>query len=380
MPNATATSKATHGRCPCGGRACSSSHPASPAPVGFAAASPSDDAGAQPDVYLLPPAWDGGSPKELASGITAVSIAADDQNVYLQSAGGGVYACPITGCAKEDAATQLSALIGGSSQLQTLVANNGAAFFITQGGNSISRVAYAAPTKTSTVYIASQGGVDAIVTDGASLFFVDDAYTDGGDASTSVAILSCPLSGSCTSPTVLYSKTQGDNYVTFSALAAAGDRVYFLEVEQGANGESSNIKSIPSQGGSARTVCATGPSDVYGIESLAVAAGYAFFTFGSGDNQIHWCPVSGGNVGLYVTDYAPYDLATDGANLYWTNYVPSTGTIAGCAVNYECKKPFTVASGQDSPYALAVTSKGVYWANAGDMTGHGNAAMGASLP
>jgi hypothetical protein len=363
-----------------GALACSSSHPASPAPVGFAAASPSDDAGAQPDVYLLPPAWDGGSPKELASGITAVSIAADDQNVYLQSAGGGVYACPITGCAKEDAATQLSALIGGSSQLQTLVANNGAAFFITQGGNSISRVAYAAPTKTSTVYIASQGGVDAIVTDGASLFFVDDAYTDGGDASTSVAILSCPLSGSCTSPTVLYSKTQGDNYVTFSALAAAGDRVYFLEVEQGANGESSNIKSIPSQGGSARTVCATGPSDVYGIESLAVAAGYAFFTFGSGDNQIHWCPVSGGNVGLYVTDYAPYDLATDGANLYWTNYVPSTGTIAGCAVNYECKKPFTVASGQDSPYALAVTSKGVYWANAGDMTGHGNAAMGASLP
>jgi hypothetical protein len=64
---------------------------------------------------------------------------------------------------------------------------------------------------------------------------------------------------------------------------------------------------------------------------------------------------------VYVEDYAPYALATDGSFVYWTNYAPVTGTIAVCTVGPTCTAPMTVADNQDAPFAIAANAKSVFW-------------------
>ena len=301
--------------------------------------------------YILPPSWKGGAPKVIGSGIEGVSVAVDGANVYWQGTGGAVYACPFAGCAGGKA-TILSALIGGSSDLQTLVAYNGVALFLTSQGDGISRVSYATPTQTSTTYSATGNGIGALVSDGANLYFTNNDAEDGGQA---VALSSCPLQGACTSPVSLYQSTDATTYVQLDQIAVSGSEVFFIE-----NADSTSLRAVSTSGGDARTVCT---SDMLGgAVSLVVAGGYAYFTTQADASAIYQCSTSGvATASLFLRDYAPYALATDGTNLYWTNYVPTTGTVATCAVGAKCTAPLTVASMQDAPFAIAANATSVYW-------------------
>jgi hypothetical protein len=96
-------------------------------------------------------------------------------------------------------------------------------------------------------------------------------------------------------------------------------------------------------------------------------SGYCYYTPGgvsclySATTDIYQCPTAGGTATLYATDRAPYALATDGTDVFWTNDVPA-GTVVACAAGATCASPRTLASGQLHPKSIAVNSSRVFWA------------------
>jgi hypothetical protein len=67
-------------------------------------------------------------------------------------------------------------------------------------------------------------------------------------------------------------------------------------------------------------------------------------------------------------------IATDGINVYWTdfsvsdpatNFVPGNGLIMKCAVSGCANQPTVVASGLDWPEAIALDATSLYWADSG---------------
>jgi len=314
------------------------------------------------DVYTLPPSWSGGAAKVLTSGVSAVAIASDTQAVYWQGAGGAIFACPLSGCAGGKA-TLLSALIGSQSQLETLVASNGTAVFLTEQGASLSSVSFSKPTATSTSYQPDGVNLTAIVSDGNAVYFSGSAISDAGGYGPPF-VGSCPFGAPCTAPATIYQAT-GNDYYGVGPLAVSGSELYFAFSD---NEQSSSIVAVPISGGAPRTVCSS--QNLYGVQALVVAGGFAYFTSDSGGgSEVYQCPTGGGSPQVYVNDYAPYALATDGTNLYWTNFVSTTGTVATCQLGATCTSPFTVADNQDSPYAITASSSGVYWSTSSGVSG-----------
>jgi len=58
----------------------------------------------------------------------------------------------------------------------------------------------------------------------------------------------------------------------------------------------------------------------------------------------------------------PYDIATDGTNVYWTNLA---GTVMKCAVDGCDLKPTTFASDQQNPTGIALTGVSLAWLSGG---------------
>jgi hypothetical protein len=289
----------------------------------------------------------------------AIALAIDGAYVYWQTPGGSVYASSL-GVSPGVSGTLLSSLVGSSSvTLEALTAANGIAVFLA-GGNAIASVAYASPTNTTTLYEGTPGSLGAIATDGSQVYFVESLTTDGGASTTGV--YSCPLTGPCSSPALLYSNPGGD--VALGPMFVAAGEVYFVEVDfDDANG--GRLLAVSTTGGTAVAPLTLCGSDRFesGIPALAVAGGFAYFTSEEDSNSIYQCATDGSAVNptRYIEDYAPYGLATDGTLLYWTNYVPVTGTVATCAIGATCTAPSTVASNVDAPYAIAANAMSVFW-------------------
>jgi hypothetical protein len=319
------------------------------------------------DIYELPPTWSGSLPVVIGASSDAIALAIDDAHVYWQTPGGSVYGCPLTGCPSQKP-TLLSSLIGSSSvDLESLSAENGAAIFLTAAGFTISNVAYSDPAHVSTTFAASNNGASsgfsALATDASHVYFTSLLETDGGFAA---SLSSCPLTGSCSSPKSLFAAAASfGNEEIFLGVVAVGDgEIYFAQA-----GDDNRIRAVSVDGGSVRTVCSASANTgseteepLVGIESMLFVGSYVYFTSSGTHDSIYEClAAGGGSPERYIRDYSPYALATDGTNLYWTNYVPVTGTVATCALGATCVSPFTVAPRQDAPLALAASATTVYW-------------------
>jgi hypothetical protein len=78
---------------------------------------------------------------------------------------------------------------------------------------------------------------------------------------------------------------------------------------------------------------------------------------------------------LGSNQYIPADLASDGKNLYWTNYGNMSGlsgTVVKCAIGGCGGTPITLATGQANPRGVAVDDTSVYWANSGNTSDPGS--------
>jgi hypothetical protein len=313
--------------------------------------------GSEPDAertYDPPPTWSGGAPVNIESGQQAISLAVDSSEVYWQNPGGSVFACPLDGCA-DSKPTLLSSLIGpASGDLDTLAAGDGVAVFFTDQGNQISSFAGANPKHSPTTYRTSAGlpglGFVALTADATQAYFVDTSITF------TETLYSCPLGASCSSAKKLFVDPNGE---TLRVLFAEGSDVYFVDLGTG------EIRAVPTHGGTARTVCTSNLLAGLQVQALVVAGGHAYFTTSSEPTSVYQCTASGGgDAAVFIQDLQPYALASDGANLYWTNYVDGAGTVVTCALGATCSSPFTVASKQNSPFAIAANAKSVYWATA----------------
>jgi hypothetical protein len=69
-------------------------------------------------------------------------------------------------------------------------------------------------------------------------------------------------------------------------------------------------------------------------------------------------PLSGGAaVTLASGQSNVWSIATDGVNVYWTDYI--AGTVMEVSIGGGT--PVTIASGQMHPYDIAVNASNVYW-------------------
>jgi len=304
-------------------------------------------------VYEVPPIWSGNDATLIGSGIEAVSLAVDGTNVYWQDPGGAVYACPLAGCPGHKP-TQVSGVIGPSSgTLENLTANGGVAVFLSNLGTAITSVRATGGSQPVATYDAPDAGgtLSALIGDATNVYFINSANDE--------TISSCPRSGSCTSPRTLYS-TSNDS---LGPLAVAGSDVYFVDL-----GDSNTIRVVPTTGGSDRVVCSS--ELLNQVVALHVASGYVYFTTAADNRAIYQCATSGvASPSLYIVDLLPYALADDGENLYWTNYVGPSGTVATCGLGAVCLTPHTVAEKQDGPFAIAANASGVYWGTATSVSG-----------
>jgi hypothetical protein len=317
------------------------------------------------DVYVLAPAWKGGEPVPIAAATdgggstsTAIAIAVDQVATYWQTPGGSIYACALPGCGAS-APSLLSSLTGPAGvQLDSLVAASGAAVFLSTSGQAISIVPFDLPNDVSSLAAADADagtGYAALATDGAHVYFLRTATDPSGNTSQSIA--SCAIGAPCATPALLYTAPAD---ATLATLTVANAEVVFSEFNYDGSYKI-GLLAVPSTGGAARTVCGGAESGAL-VTSMTATRDEVYYTTAQGSSVVYECPLAGtGTAGVFVHDYQPYALATDGTNVYWTNYVPVTGTVAGCKASSTCTAPFTVASDQPSPFAIAATASTLYW-------------------
>ena len=104
-------------------------------------------------------------------------------------------------------------------------------------------------------------------------------------------------------------------------------------------------------------VIATGCKEAF----TAVDATSVYFTTYLGNTVMKASKVCGGTpVALATGQATPYGIAVDATNVYWVTY-SSSGQVMKCAVGGCNNMPTVVASGQNFPAGIAVDATSVYW-------------------
>jgi hypothetical protein len=288
------------------------------------------------------PPWDGGAPVTIATHEEPGVIALDNTYIYWENTSGTVLDCPVAGC-PSNVPTLLAVNGEGYSGFESLAVGASTAFFVDSSYNIDSCVGGGcgvAPTLYEGEADAYYYYYESLIADSSNTYF-----TDGTN------VYSCPLGATCSSPLTLYS----DVSTSIGPLGVSSSAVFF--VREGSFRDS--IRSVPLGGGPDTEICRS--NILSDVEAMVVTDGYVYFTTGYDPNSIYQCLASGGGTPtVYATDAAPYGLATDGANLYWTNDL-GDGTVATCAVGASCTSARTVASDQDYPQSIAVNASSVFW-------------------
>ncbi len=104
------------------------------------------------------------------------------------------------------------------------------------------------------------------------------------------------------------------------------------------------------------TTLASGRDSIAGIAVDAAAVYFGTVGSSTGGGAVMRVPIEGGTPTVLASRAAPFDLATDGVNVYWTSFggtVTSIPSAGGAAT--------TLVSGQKMCGAIALDATNVYW-------------------
>jgi hypothetical protein len=310
-----------------------------------------EDATRPPDDGALPD----GMSRDAGAGITTVAVgqspqalALDGTYVYWENATGTVVDCPLAGCPTLSSPSVLVTSAVPPDNLEELAVGASTAYFVGASENLDYCAGSGCSDSPAVFWPASEGDdgpYPTMIADSTNLYYTD-AFGNiwleplGGGAATSMLELLDGFSTLALSPTELYLAQGSGSFLTILATPVCS----MLTCNE--------IK---------RTVCTSSTLFSGDIPAMVVTDDYVYFTTSADPSSIYECPSDGsGAPSVYVTDVAPYGLATDGTRLFWTSYV-SSGTVASCAASATCASAKTIASGQDEPLAIAVNGTAVFW-------------------
>ncbi len=312
---------------------------------------PQGDAETGPPVETGLPG-DAGPTTTIVTGVSPVALVADDTSVYWMDQKGGVYQCPVTGCPGA-APTQLATNGAGTTLTTESIAVSGSTvYFVDYFSGGLDDCAAGGCALSPTALVGGGAVYDylSVIGDAANVYF-----------NGATGLYQCPALATCAAPQTLATLSATYDYSpAFGALAASATEIYFSSIASGA----AYIAAVPIGGGATRTVCTPGKSFWF-VSSLVYAGAYVYFIDGTDPTHIFECPsFGGGSPSVYFTDVAPAVLATDGADLFWTNDTAS-GSVEHCALGDTCASATTLAAGQSDPNTVALNTKRVFWSTKG---------------
>jgi hypothetical protein len=316
----------------------------------FDTSHPFDAHDGAPPFDVMPPR-DSGTTVTIATDQSPQALVLDDTYVYWENATGSVVNCPLSGCPILDAPSILALNGSAASNLEELAVGDSFAYFVDTSGN-VDTCASGGCAGSPSLFWAANDKRHVLLTDPTNVYVVRGKA--GG-------VWLSPLS-SLSKGEVAFSAS-GGAYV----LAATSTELYWADDGGSTQSVLARITTgctlLSCTSPPVRTVCASATL-LSAVEAMVVAGGYVYFTTSADPTSIYQCPSSGGgSPSVYATDVAPYALAADGANLYWTNYVAS-GTVARCPLGAACSFSTTIASKQDQPLAIAANATSAYWTTA----------------
>jgi hypothetical protein len=162
------------------------------------------------------------------------------------------------------------------------------------------------------------------------------------------SLKSCPLTGCPASgPTTIWSAA-----TEITRVAVDSSNIYFTQFSQG------EVDMCPLSGcGAAPMQIATGESQPMGI----TAGNGTVYWAVSGGTEIHQRAIAGGATLTFANTSGPRTLAVDGSSLYW---VSAGGEVGTCAqLPAPCPSSTDLASAESSPYLLSIYNGDIYWSN-----------------
>jgi DNA-binding beta-propeller fold protein YncE len=291
---------------------------------------------------------------------TPVATAMDTDNIYwldldYSPGNGTVRVCAKTGCSQNP-----TTLAMGQDYPAGMWVQGSNVYWTDANGGFVMGCALPGCATVSTL-ASGQDEPWGIVTDatGTTLYWANSGEDGDGDGT----VMKCTLPA-CATPEAI---TTGLDYPY--GLAVDSTRVYIAQ--GGVSAVDGLILSCPLAGcGSTPTVIQGGQLDP---EYLTIDATNVYWT-SEGAGTVLKCPLAGcaGDPTPIAMDQGdPTSIAVDATNIYWTNNVSAgsvmTCPIAGCVGGV----PTTLAAVQSLPIGVLVDDTFVYWVDEGDTNGTG---------